>query len=124
MSSCEWHEHDGRRYLRLVYGPDPALAPEVTRRAFDLVRGEPDGSVIRTLVDVRHASMTGWQRDSMSEGRQAISDLTRRYTMRVAVIGVRGPLAALMRGMSMVSSGYKAVPCPTEDKALEYLTRE
>lgn len=124
MSHTEWREHDGRRYLLLAYGPDPATAPEVTGRALELIRAEPEGTVVRTLVDVSRASMSGWQRDTMSDSRQAISDLTRRYTLRTAVLGVRGPLAALMRGMSAISSGYKAIPCPNEAKALEYLMRE
>ena len=44
--------------------------------------------------------------------------------IRAAVLGVSGLLVPLIRGVSMLGGGLAMVPCPTEEKAFAYLTRD
>jgi hypothetical protein len=123
MPEAEWREHAGVRYIYANYSADPAESSPLTRAVTQMLLAEPAGSVVRVLVDLRRISLSGWPKDAMGEGKVLARQARDHCTVRLAVIGVRGPMAAVLRGTSFVV-GTPVVPCADEDRALAYLARD
>jgi hypothetical protein len=122
MSTCTWREHAGTPYVYLRYSADPVESAPLTREVAATLLAEPAGSVVRVLVDLTQISLGGWPKDAMAEGRNLTRRVRDHCTVRMAVVGVRGPMAAIIRATSFVI-GNPVVPCPDEASAVAYLTR-
>ena len=120
--SCSWQEHDGRRYLRVEYTGDVEQDAGLSTHVAYLVLSEPEGSTVRVLYDVTRGRMSGWDREELAEGKRLARLNKEHCSLRVAMVGVRGPLAALLRGMS-AATGFPLIPCRDEASAIEYLFR-
>ena len=119
---CSWQDHEGGRYLRVDYVGDPAEDGGVNVHATYQILAEPAGSTVRVLYDVRRGLTGGWDRGELAEGKRLARLNKEHCDLRVAVVGARGPMVALLRGMSAVT-GYAVVACRDEASALEYLFR-
>lgn len=123
-ATCEWRQHDGVRYLFLCPGGRGAehLA-DVLRGAHELMVPEPPG-LLRALFDNRPLSGFLPGSAQLGEAKRVQRDVLREHSLRLAVVGVTGVSAAVVRGMSAMSGRVTMLPAPTPESALAFLARE
>jgi hypothetical protein len=117
VDSVTWQEQAGRKILVADYRNKTqeemiAVIEEVARR----IQAVPPG--VRLLADFRGCSVgTAY----MKRAKEINTAVFGPRDVRLALLGVDGLKAILVKGFNAVSRGIPAIPCASEQDAYAYL---
>lgn len=117
MSGVTWKTHAGKKVLIADYrGTKGAETVALMKQVAKEVQAAPPGVLI--LTDVTGVALGP---DFMAESKKLNEDVLGPRGAKLAMVGVDGIKALLLKGFNAVGKGAKGVPFPDEASALAHL---
>lgn len=118
MGAVTWQDHGGKRVLHADYrGTRGAETIALLQQVETEIQKAPPGSLI--LNDVTGVSLGP---EFMAASKKANEQVLGPRGTKLALVGIDGMKAILLKGFNAVGKGTKGQPFPDERSALAYLT--
>ena len=117
-----WEEHQGKKILKVDYKGillDSDMVAHLNK-AVSMLKAVDKNEKLRFYSDVTGCFATP---GFMEAAKLADKELHKIYTVKSAIIGIKGAKAILLKAYNLVAKA-KVVPVQTKEEAIEYLAKE